>query len=226
MAKHELEIDGLLIEIHRKPIKNMHLRVYPPDGQVKISAPLRFPMDIIRNFLETKLPWIHSQRKRLTINATVFKSGEIVSFLGNSHILAVEENKKRFSISLEGSFLRFEQKRNASFQEQQQFLQAWYRAQMKILLPPLIEKWEEILNVRVNNWGIKIMKTRWGSCNIRARRIWLNLNLITKPLSCLEYVLVHEMIHLLEANHNKRFYALMDKFLPDWRMKQIVLETK
>ncbi|WED42533.1 M48 family metallopeptidase [Legionella cardiaca] len=225
MVKHKLEIDGILVEILRKPIKNMHLRVYPPDGQVKVSAPIRFRLETIRQQLETKLDWIHAQRKRLKTQPLLLKTGEICHFLGNAYTLLVVEGTSRASVSIEKHVIRCHIKENSTFEERNQLLQAWYRQEMKKLLPPLISKWEPIINVRVYAWGIKTMKTRWGSCNIRAHRIWLNLRLMKKPLSCLEYVLVHEMIHLLEANHNKQFYSLMDKFLPDWRQQQNLLET-
>ena len=105
-------------------------------------------------------------------------------------------------------------------------LNAWYKQQMQALIPDLIKKWEPIIGVSVHAWGVKSMKTRWGSCNVDAHRIWLNLNLIKKPLVCLEYVLVHEMVHLLEANHSPRFYALMTRFFPEWKGFQKQLECK
>ncbi|KTD22097.1 zinc metalloprotease [Legionella lansingensis] len=224
MTKHELEIDGIFIEIQRKAIKNMHLRVYPPNGQVKVSAPFKFHLDDIRQQLEARLPWIHQQRKRLTTHQPqTFTTDETLNFMGQPLRLLVHETTKRSRILVDGEFIHLQMKTNGTIKEKQQLLQNWYRQQMKIILPDMIKKWESILNVAVNRWGIKIMKTRWGSCNIRSRRIWLNLSLITKPLSCLEYVLVHEMIHLLETNHTKRFYALMDKFLPEWRVQQSLL---
>lgn len=115
--------------------------------------------------------------------------------------------------------------RSYALEDRTQFLQNWYRKQMQLLLPALIQKWEPIIGVSVQAWGIKSMKTRWGSCNVVAKRIWLNLNLIKKPLVCLEYVLVHEMVHLLEANHSKRFYAHMNRLMPQWKEHQHLLES-
>lgn len=226
MVKQEIEIDGIVVEILRKPIKNLHLRVYPPNGQVKVSAPMRFHLEAIRQQLEAKLSWIHHQRKRLSIQLPSFTSGELSYFLGKAYTLLVIESNSRPHIQLEENIIYCHIKPESTLIEKEQLFQHWYRQQMKQLLPPLISKWEPIIGVKVHHWGIKIMKTRWGSCNIHAHRIWLNLNLIKKPLSCLEYVLVHELIHLLEAGHNKRFYALMDKFLPDWRHREMVLENK
>ncbi|WP_058442815.1 M48 family metallopeptidase [Legionella brunensis] len=224
MVKHQLEIDGILIEVLRKPIKNMHLRIYPPDGQVKVSAPLKFRLETIRKQVEARLDWIHNQRKRLKIPQPTFTVGDSCDFLGKSYPLLIEENL-RSGVIFDGSFIQCRIKPQATLAEKKQLVDRWYRQEMKKLLPALIDKWQPILGVDVKAWGIKTMNTRWGSCNIHARRIWLNLRLIRKPLSCLEYVLVHEMVHLLETNHSKRFYALMDKFLPDWRYQQILLES-
>ncbi|RMX17950.1 M48 family peptidase [Legionella jordanis] len=225
MSKYEIELDNLVIEVIKKPIKHLHLRVYPPDGKVKVSAPLRYRLETIRQLLESKLPWIHSRREHLIAKEPKFTSGECIEFLGKALILCIEEHK-RFHLAVEGNILHFYTKSSSTNKEKQQILLNWYRKEMKSLLPVLIEKWEAIINVKLGSWGIKLMKTRWGSCNIGAKRIWLNLSLIRRPLSCMEYVLVHEMVHLLEKNHNKRFYALMDHFMPDWRKQKILLEAR
>jgi predicted metal-dependent hydrolase len=223
MTKQTIEIDDILIEVQRKPIKNLHLRIYPPFGQVKVSAPLQFSTENIFHFIKKKLNWIKTHQPLLLKPVQQFTTGFPINFLGKTYTLAIENNKKRFHLALDGDWLRFEQRATTTVEQQQKALQNWYRMQMKALLPSLIARWELILGVSPSSWGIKIMKTRWGSCNIRARRIWLNLNLIEKPLACIEYVLVHEMIHLLEARHNKRFYALMDRFLPDWTRRKNLL---
>ncbi|MDI1351398.1 MAG: SprT family zinc-dependent metalloprotease, partial [bacterium] len=115
---------------------------------------------------------------------------------------------------------------HATQAQKQLIIDRWYRHEMSLLLPDLFQHWEKIIGVRVAQWGIKKMKTRWGSCNTRAHRIWLNLNLIQKNSVCLEYVLVHELVHLLEASHNQRFYNLMTRFMPQWRHYQALLEGK
>jgi predicted metal-dependent hydrolase len=112
---------------------------------------------------------------------------------------------------------------NTTREQRRKVLTEWYRRQLKQLLPALIEKWQPIIDVEVKAWGVKQMKTRWGTCNIPAQRIWLNLELIKKPLNCLEYVVVHEMVHLLERHHNARFKAYMDEFLPHWREHKFAL---
>ena len=230
MIKNQLEIDGIVVEILRKPIKNMHLRIYPPDGQVRVSAPLRLHLDLIRKQLEARRDWIHAQRTRLrnqiTQQATMIETGERLYFLGQAYSLHIHETTKVMKVALEGEFIHCYVKAKASQIEKEKLIHDWYRQQMKVLIPTLLQKWETIIGVQVSGWGIKQMKTRWGSCNTRVGRIWLNLNLIKKPLVCLEYVLVHELVHLLEIHHNKRFYAFMDQFLPQWKDHQFLLEGR
>lgn len=218
-----IELDGLPIEIIRKAIKNVHLRIYPPDGRVRVSVPLRLSMKHVHRQLEAKREWIHAQRARLQAiplrTQPTMESGEVHSFLGKPYVLSLIESQ-RTQITIEGQQLQLCIKHNATSVEKSEALNKWYRTQMQLLLPDLIRKWELIIDVNVTDWGIKIMKTRWGSCNTRVRRIWLNLTLIKKPVLCLESVLVHELVHLLEASHNARFYQLMDTFMPDWRVHQ------
>ena len=227
MANNHIEIDGIPIEILRKPIKNMHLRIYPPDGRVRVSAPLRLSLQHIRNQLEAKREWLHTQRARVqalpVISAPTMQAGENHYYLGQSYTLSLLENTSRTKVILKDNLLLLSAKPNSTTVEKQTSLNKWYLTQMQSLVPDLIAKWQPIIEVSVAAWGIKTMKTRWGSCNTRARRIWLNLVLIKKPIICLEYVLVHEMVHLLEASHNARFYQLMDKFMPEWRTHQKAL---
>ncbi|KTD08065.1 M48 family metallopeptidase [Legionella jamestowniensis] len=226
MNKHTIEIDGIIVEISRKPIKNLHLRIYPPDGQVKVSAPLRYRLDTIRAQIQAKINWIHHQRKQLRAQhpPLSYNTGEQLYFLGKAYTLINLPQNTRSQVSVVNDQIHCFASANATREEKEKLIQNWHRQEMKSLLPDLIHQWEPILGVQVKEWGIKSMKTRWGSCNISAHRIWLNLRLMTKPLACLEYVVIHEMIHLIEKNHNKRFYTLMDKFLPDWRHRQMLLE--
>lgn len=224
MANSHIEIDGISIEIIRKPIKNMHLRIYPPDGRVQISAPLRLNIKYIHKQVEAKREWLHTQRARLQSlpapSEPSMELGETHYFLGQAYTLLCHETQNRGGIILKDNALFLSAKPNATALEKQVILKQWYQMQMQSLISPLIKKWQPLIGVSVADWGVKMMKTRWGSCNIQKRRIWLNLVLIKKPLICLEYVLVHEMIHLLEASHNARFYQFMDKFMPDWRTHQ------
>jgi predicted metal-dependent hydrolase len=228
MNKTQLEIDGITIEIVRKPIKNMHLRIYPPDGEVRVSAPLRASLRYIREQLEAKREWLHAQRARLMAlppkNELSMQQGESHYFLGQPYTLHITPTSASPHIQLEHNLLLFRIDPKATIIEKKAHLNQWYKIQMRALIPELIQKWQPIIGVKVAAWGIKTMKTRWGSCNTRAHRIWLNLVLIQKPLACLEYVLVHEMVHLLEPSHNKRFYALMTQFMPEWQNHKKLLQ--
>jgi len=214
-----IEIGGLEITVLRKRIKNINLRIHA-NGSINVSAPLRCSLERIKQFIESKYHWITTQQARIQAQpkqiAPQFISGERHLFLGESYPLTIQENIKRSYIKLENNALCCYIKKNTPHDNIRKMLLSWYREQMTDALPPLIEKWEPIIGVEVDTWGIKVMKTRWGSCNTKAKRIWLNLSLIQKPQQCLEYVLVHEMVHLLEASHNKRFYAYMGQFMPDW----------
>lgn len=229
MSTQRLEIDGIAIEIQRKPIKNMNLRIYPPDGLVRVSAPFALSLRQIRRQIEAKREWIQAQQARIkarpVYSEPAMQTGERHDFLGEPYTLNVYEGVNKANIVLEGKVLHLRTNANPSVVEKHALLQRWYRAQMLGLLPDLIKKWQAVIDVTVAEYGVKIMKTRWGSCNIQARRIWLNLALIKTPLTCLESVLVHEMTHLLEASHNARFYALMDQFMPNWRTYQQALKS-
>ncbi len=230
MANLQIEIDGITIEILRKPIKNMNLRIYPPDGLVRVSAPLKLSLQQIRHQLEAKREWLHTQRARLqaqpVISAPLMQNGESHYFLGKAYTLNVVESSKPAQLKLKDNILLLSAKLHTTEVTKLACLKRWYQVQMQALIPHLIDKWEPVIGVTVKTWGIKTMKTRWGSCNTRAHRIWLNLSLIQKPIVCLEYVLVHEMVHLLEASHNARFYQLMDQFMPQWRTHQQLLTAK
>lgn len=208
----------------------MHLRIYPPDGLVKVSAPLRFSEQLIRQSLESKSAWIHQQRERIRNRSVeedcTFKMGSTVAFLGKKYLLIIEEHHGPTQIKLNNELIYCYTQPNSSPTQIQTILERWYKQQMQILLPDLIQHWEAVIGVKVAQWGIRKMKTRWGSCNTKAARIWLNLNLIKKKSICLEYVLVHELVHLLEPSHNKRFYGLMSKFMPQWREYEYQLEGR
>ena len=195
---------------------------------VKVSAPLRLSDRRIRQQLQEKSGWIRAQRERiqqqpLSVEEPL-QSGTSIVYQGKNYLVLVTEHHGPSQLKINGTLLHCYIKENTSDSEKNALLERWYRRQMESLLPELIVHWSAIIGVEVKEWGIKKMKTRWGSCNTRAHRIWLNLNLIKKPQICLEYVLVHELVHLLEASHNQRFYQLMTQFMPRWREYQKVLE--
>jgi predicted metal-dependent hydrolase len=218
----KLRLGDVVIEVEKKNIKNIYLRVYPPSGRVRISAPLQVDMDTVRGFARSKLQWIKRQQAKFQSQDSE-ASGEFPAreghyYKGQPYLLKVMEVDAVPKIELTPDALILYVRPDTPMEKRQAILEEWYRTQMKMILPAIIEKWEAKLNVKVKQFGIKKMKSKWGSCNIRAQRIWLNLELIKKPPECLEYVVVHEMVHLLERNHNKRFYAIMDQCLPQWRL--------
>ena len=217
-----IEISGLSIEVVRKDIKHFYIGVHPPNGHVRVSAPLRLDDDAIRMAIISRLGWI--RRKQTTFakqerqSQREYVSGESHYFAGKRYRLKVTEqdgtpNVKLLNNTRIGLTVRPGTDRN----KREQVLNQWYRRHLRTQLPPLLAKWEPKMEVSVNEVRIKKMKTLWGSCNIEAKRIWLNLELAKKPKPCLIYVLVHEMTHLLERHHNDRFRELMNTFLPQWR---------
>ena len=217
-----IRVSGLAVQVVRKDIKNLHLGVYPPNGRVRVAAPLRVSDEAVRMAVVTRLAWIKRQRAKFAgqnrQSAREFISGESHYFLGRRYRLNVVVQYGPAHVAIRNNhtidlFVR----EGSDTAQRERVLLAWYRRQLKELIPPLIQKWEAIVGVKVAEWGVKRMKTKWGTCNIKARRIWLNLELAKKPVQCLESIIVHEMVHLLERHHNDRFTALMDGFIPQWR---------
>jgi predicted metal-dependent hydrolase len=222
-SRQFIEVSGIRVEVIRKPIKNLHLSVQPPDGCVRVSAPLHVDDEALRLAVASKLTWIRRHQKTFADQPRQSRremiSGESHYLLGRRYRLNVTERDAPNRISLNGtSELTMRLRPSTNREKREQLLSNWYRQHMKELLPDLIARWQPIIGVQVADWGIKKMKTRWGSCNTKDHRVWLNLELAKKPLHCIEYVLVHEMVHLLERKHSNRFKALMDEFLPQWRL--------
>ncbi|HLQ25479.1 MAG TPA: SprT family zinc-dependent metalloprotease [Acidiferrobacterales bacterium] len=220
---HQISVGGLVVDIVRKNIKNLHLGVYPPEGRVRVAAPLRVNDEAVRLAVISKLAWIKRQRSRFKLqerqSAREYVSRESHYYLGRRYLLNVIEHDGHASVEVRNkTFLDLYVPKRADTLKREQALLSWYRKELKVMARPMFEKWEAIVGVEVANWGVKRMKTKWGSCNSDARRIWLNLELIKKPAQCLEYIVVHEMVHLLERHHNDRFTGLMDKFMPRWRL--------
>ncbi|RMD66223.1 M48 family peptidase [Candidatus Parcubacteria bacterium] len=228
--RYVLEIEGLRVEVRRKPIKNLHLSVYPPDGQVRVSAPEYLGDEAIRLAVIDKLGWIRRQQAKFQAQPRQSRremvSGESHYFQGRRYLLEVIEADAPPVVQVNHRKLVLRVRPGTDRDKREAILYRWYRRQLKAQIPPLIAKWEPVIGVQVAEWGVKRMKTRWGTCNIEARRIWLNLELVKKPPRCLEYVLVHEMVHLLERHHNERFRALMSRFLPQWRFYRDELNSE
>ena len=219
---NSLSIGNIDIEIIRKNIKNVHLSVHPPDGRVRLAAPEKMDDEAIRLFAISKLSWIKKQRGKFDLqvrqSAREFVSGESHYFLGTRYLLNVIETTDKQKAEIRNKkFIDLFVRPNSTVSKREKIMTGWYRESLKKLIPEYIEKWEEIIGVNVAGWGVKLMKTKWGTCNTQAHRIWINLELAKKNSRCLEYIIVHELIHLLERNHNERFNAYMDKYMPNWR---------
>lgn len=221
-SKSKLQIGDISIDVEWKKIKNIHLRVCPPDGRVRISAPVRADSVILRGFAESKLEWVRKQRARIRGSKPPepkeFISGEVHLFGGECFVLEVAERAAKPEVILDGNIMRLYVRPNATGKKRQAVVEEFYRTQLRNVLPGLITGWEKVMNIRVNDFGIKRMKTRWGTCNRKSCRIWINLELAKRLPECLEYIVVHEMVHLLERGHNAIFYRYMDRFLPQWRL--------
>ncbi len=216
-------VDGIEVQVQRKRVKRLRLAVYPPDGQVRIAVPTHVSDDNVRRLVSEKLDWIRKHqakfRAQILPPPSEFISGESHYLFGQRFTLEViaHHGRHRVSVNGDGRLLLFV-KPDTDKTKREQVINHWYRNALKQRIPALISKWEPIIGERLASWGVKQMKTRWGSCNIRERRIWLNLQLAKYPNECLEYVFVHEMVHLLERYHNQNFKSHMDRFVPDWRL--------
>lgn len=225
-----LTVSGIRVEVVRKDIKNLHLGVYPPNGRVRVAAPLVVSDEAVRLAVIDKLGWIKRQKAKFAEQPRQSQremvNGESHYFLGQRYRLRVHEHDAPPCVALRGiASLDLFVRPGTDADQREVVLLRWYREQLKILIPPLLEKWQPILGVQVADWGIKKMKTKWGSCNPSSRRIWLNLELAKKPVQCLEYIVVHEIVHLLERHHNERFSSLLDTHLPQWRQYREMLSV-
>lgn len=224
-----MTVAGLEVQVHRKAIKNLHLGVYPPDGRVRVAAPPGVSEAAVRVAVINRLPWIKTQRARFQQQAREpareMVSGESHLFCGRRLRLEVlEEPRANTTLELKGrSVLVLRTPRGSARATRYDALQRWYRARLRELARPLLERWEATLGVHASMWGIKRMKTKWGACNPTSKRVWLNLELVKKPPACLEYVVVHELVHLRVRKHDARFMALMERHLPAWRHRRIEL---
>lgn len=216
-----LQLGNISVDVVQKEIKNIHLSVYPPTGRVRISAPARMDLDTIRVFAISKLGWIKRQQAKLKSQKREapreYIARESHYYLGKRYLLKVIEHDAAPKIILKHGTIDLYVRRNTPLEQRQAILNEWYRQRLKEVAPKYIEKWEKIMKVNVAEFGIKRMRTKWGTCTREAERIWLNLELAKKPSQCIEYIIVHEMVHLLERRHNERFIAHMDNVMPQWR---------
>ncbi|MCF6155665.1 MAG: M48 family peptidase [Candidatus Brocadia sp.] len=217
----QIQLSNLPIDVIQKDIKNIHLGVYPPIGRVRISAPLRMDLETIRVFALSKLSWIKKQQQKLLSQEREtpreFLTQESHYYLGKRYLLKVFEHNAAPKVILKHSVLELYVRPGASIEKKRVVLEEWYRQKLKEIVPEYIACWKKKMRLDGVEYAIKKMKTKWGTCNREAKRIWLNLELAKKSKECIEYIIVHEMVHLLERHHNERFIAYMDTYLLKWR---------
>jgi predicted metal-dependent hydrolase len=210
-----------------KDIKNIHLSVNPPEGKVRISAPYRMSLDTVRVFAISKLAWIKQQQQKLRAQEREtpreYLDRESHYVWGKRYLLTISECDQVPTVELSHTHMVLRVRPGTNEAKRQAIVEAWYREQLKQAVPTLLAKWEPVLGVKVDRLFVQQMKTRWGSCNPGKRNIRLNTDLAKKPPECLEYITVHELAHLLEPTHNTRFIALMERFMPNWRLRRDLL---
>lgn len=220
-----LTIAEINIELTRKKIKTLRLAIHPPEGRVRISAPHRYTDSMILSFVTEKLDWIkrcqQKIRSRTDHSNFNYTSDEVHSILGNpSRLQVIERSNARAKVVTSGGTLELYIPAGSTQEQRKAWLEKWYRDQLKEALPMIIQRWSAILNVRVKEWAVKRMKTRWGTCNPKAQRIWLSLELAKYSVRSIEYVVCHELAHLLEPSHNQRFKNIMTEAMPDWKARR------
>ncbi len=222
MSTKTLEIGNIEIDVVRKDISRMHLAVYPPHGRVRLAVPDKTDEEIYRLFAISKLRWIKKHVKNFQSQAREtqrdYVNGESHYYQGMRYILEVVSSDEKQVVELKGNQLILFCKSNSDREQKAEILKEWYRKQLKSQIESIIPKWEKTIGVKCESWGVRQMRTKWGSCNTDKKSILLNLELVKKPKVCLEYILVHELVHLHERNHNTRFITLMNQFLPNWRL--------
>jgi predicted metal-dependent hydrolase len=222
ISLHQIEVNGLTVDVVRKNIKNLHLAVYPPAGRIRVAAPLLVDDEAVRLAVIARLPWIKRQQVKFQEQERQtpreYVSGESHYFQGHRYLLNIIEREGPPQVVIRNKkYLDLHIRPGVDALQRERILSSWYRAHLRAAIPAIIAAWEPKLGVEVDDFGIRHMKTRWGTCNIEQRRIWLNLELAKKSARCLEYIVIHEMMHLLERHHNERFLELMNQHLPSWR---------
>lgn len=218
----KLYVSNLMINTVKKDIKNMHLGVYPPNGRIRVAAPLKTSDDAIRLFVISKMPWIRKQQMKFLEQERQtrreYVAGESHYFFGNRYRLNVIHTNGPPRIGIQGkTHIDLCIRANTTTQEREKIFERFYRSELRKIIPSLIAKWQKKIGVRANEVMIKKMKTRWGSCNPKDGRIWLNLELAKKTSRCIDYVYVHELFHLSEKKHSARFIELLESTLPQWQ---------
>jgi predicted metal-dependent hydrolase len=215
-----LNVSGIPIEVCKKNIKNMHLYVMPPNGNVMVSAPHTMSDEAIERFVRTRISWIKKQIAKFDGQARQserkYVSGETFYVWGKQYYLQTEYGSRN-SLALSGNKAILTVRKESTVEQRDNFVREWYREMLKAEIARLLPEWENITGLKAASWQTKYMTTRWGTCNAKIGKIWLNLQLAKKKPECLEYVILHELVHLIEKTHGDRFVSMMDKYMPMWR---------
>jgi predicted metal-dependent hydrolase len=224
-----LRVGDLEVEVVRKDIKNVHLSVLPPEGRVRIASPKHVKRDTLRVYVVSRLQWIRNQQGKLREQDREtprdYIERESHYLWGKRYLLKLVEKNEMPKIERTHRQLILQTRPGASRRKREELLAAWYRSELRDAVRPLIDRWEPMLGVEIERFFIQRMKTKWGGCSPDRKTIRLNTELAKKPAECLEYLVVHEMVHLIEPTHNARFVGLMDRFMPNWRSRRDLLNS-
>ncbi|MEX2232325.1 MAG: SprT family zinc-dependent metalloprotease [Cyclobacteriaceae bacterium] len=216
-----MEVGSLRIRVIKKDIKNIHLAVYPPNGTIRLASPRNVKDDTLRLFVISKIGWIRKQQRRFQRQdregVKEYIERESHYYLGKRYLLKVVEKSAVPCVSISNKFIVVQARPGATPAKRQEILEQWYRGQLKEVIFPLIDKWEKTIGVKSASWSVRKMRTKWGTCNTDLKRISFNLELVKKPIECVQFVVVHELVHLLERRHNATFLGYLDKYLSNWQ---------
>jgi len=222
------EQTAIPIEVEFRNVKTIRLTVYPPDGRVKVVSPIGTSREEIRKFTESKITWIQKHREKFINHSKLtvsLKNHSTVFVWGEPWELEIIERNGNPKIILEDGIMKMYIRPDSTKAKKQEFLDKWYSKIIKDSAPPLIEEWEGRIGVKVKKLFVRKMKTHWGSCNGARQTLRLNSELAKRKRECLEYVIVHEMLHIIEKSHNRKFYSLMNKYLPEWKIIRKKMNT-
>ena len=217
----QILVANISVEVVKKNIKNLHLSVLPPDGKVRVSAPEALSDDAIAMFVRTKIGWIRKQQEKFELqprqNERQYVSGETLYVWGRQFFLRVEYSYKGNALVISGDNAILTVRKESTVKQRETFVNEWYRTLLKAEVEKYLPKWERITGLQCSSWQSKYMTTKWGTCNTSTGKIWLNLQLAKKPIECLEYVILHELIHLKVRNHGPEFVTEMNRYMQNWR---------
>jgi predicted metal-dependent hydrolase len=219
---NQIVISNQKIDVIRKDIKNIRLSVFPPNGKTRVFVPLDTSKDHLRIFLISKTSWIKKQKKQFSRQERQkkpkYQNGEIHYLFGKKYILCERKMASKSKIVIHKNTIDLFLKPKTSFKQKQNLFENFYRYEFEQILPKYIKKWQKKIGVEINETKIRKMRTKWGTCNNKDKRIWLNLELVKKPLHCIDYVIAHEFVHLIERTHTEKFLKILGKVYPKWEI--------